>query len=148
MNANGTITIEQFEAYDKHMKELHAKIIGVQDERIAFQKKIVAELKAENERLRTELVRAEHNALMRFKQWRETVDAFTEGESGDWLVVADYTGPEVYDTENKAIGAANRNAEEGQKSVVVQIKSVVDIPHHAMTKDDEIQYAEGWKENV
>lgn len=111
-------------------------------ELVSAQDKVIAELKAEVERLHRELDREKHNAVMRYKQWRELTEAFTEGESGDWLVIADYTGPEVYDTENKAIGAANRNADEGQKCVVVQIKSVVDIPHHAMTKADEIMYAE------
>ena len=112
-------------------------------ELVSAQDKLIAELKAEVERLRKEVEREKHNAVMRYRQWRELTEAFTEGENGDWLVIADYTGPEVYDTENKAVGAANRNADEGQKSVVVQIKSVVDIPHHAMTRADEIMYAEG-----
>lgn len=114
-------------------------------ELVSAQDKLIAELKAEVATLKKEIEHQRHNAVMRYKQWRELTEAFTEGESGDWLVIADYTGPEVYDTENKAIGAANRNANEGQKCAVVRLMSVVDIPHHAMTKADEIQYAEGWK---
>lgn len=112
---------------------------------VEAQDKRIAALKAEIERLRKEVEHQRHNAVMRYKQWRELTEAFTEGEHDDWIVIADFTGPEIYDTETKAIGAANRNADEGQKCAVVRLMSIVDIPHHEMSREDEIAYAEEWK---
>ena len=119
-------------------------------ELIEAQDKRIAQLKAENERLKKQLDYALKEGDKRWQKEHARMDDFWEAEEGDYVVIREFDDAEVFGNRQDALEAADYYRQQHERCAVIRISDLLEVKEdeadeYEEPRADKIMYDEEWK---